>query len=622
MSGLKRRWVLVVAGLLFAATAVTLFVALSVALDLAAARRTLFVAPQRLETEDVEDALARLERAEGTLESLPARAVGWLPVVKQNFDAVHAVAEGAAPLLTAALELGRAIDEVQAEEVFVEGAVNLELLGGLEAPLRDEVGALADLAEIVEARRNGWLLPPLWSDLNELLDRLEELERSTGTAADMIALAPQMLGGGEPRTYLVALLNNTELRGAGGILSGVGSVTVRNGRMSLGDFQHYRQLAGDPPYRKVPAPADFEEHFGAYQADTTRWVTASSSPDVPDVALVTSRLFEVTAGIKTDGVIFVDPRGLAALMPPAAKIDVPTTQTSLTAEELPTYVYRDAYSELGGAVSRRRDSLIGLGEAAFDVILERGFTRPSVLRAIGESFAGGHLSMISFEAEESRVLESSNLSRDLGAPSYDGILATVQNIGGNKLDSYARRSIHHGCRIDGDSPARCATEVTIQNQTPAGLTRFEYQYRPYGLFKNVVEIYIPAAAKVVSVEADGESADYFEAPEDGFEAIGVYVEIPRGGEAKIAVAYDLPHEDSYSLEVLPQPLVDDARLRVELAVPSAWTVDGPEGVVRGDVAVWEGELDRIIEFHAGPSEKSGLSALWEKVGRFMSEPVF
>ena len=130
------------------------------------------------------------------------------------------------------------------------------------------------------------------------------------------------------------------------------------------------------------------------------------------------------------------------------------------------------------------------------------------------------------------------------------------------------------------------------------------------------------SAKVVSVEADGESADYFEAPEDGFEAIGVYVEIPRGGEAKIAVAYDLPHEDSYSLEVLPQPLVDDARLRVELAVPSAWTVDGPEGLVRGDVVVWEGELDRIIEFHAGPSEKSGLSALWEKVGRFMSEPVF
>lgn len=622
MPVVKRRVVLAVAGLLFAVTMVTLFVALSVALDLAAARRTLFVAPQRLEAGDVEDARDRLERATATLESLPARVVGWLPVIKQNFDAVHAVAEGASPLLTTAQELGRALDEVQAGRVFVDGAVDLELLGRLDAPLRAEVAAVTDLAEIVEARRDGWLLPPLWSEMDELLDRLRELERSTGTAADLIGLTPQMLGKDEPRTYLVALMNNTELRGAGGILSGVGSVTVRDGRMSLGDFQHYQELADEPPYRKVPAPANFEEHFGTYQADTTRWVTATSSPDVPDVALVASRLFEVTAGIETDGVIFVDPRGLAALMPPGATIEVPTTDTSLTASELPTYVYREAYSELGGAVSRRRDSLIGLGEAAFDVILERGFTRPSVLRAIGEASAGGHLSVVSFEAEESRVLEDSGLSRDLGAPAHDGVLATVQNIGGNKLDSYARRSVYHGCRIDGESAARCVTDVTIENETPSGLTRFEYQYLPYGLFKNVVEIYVPATAEVVSVEVGGEAADFFEAPEDGFEAIGVYVEIPRGRQTKISVAYDLPPSNAYSLEVLPQPLVDDARLRVELAVPSAWAVDGPDGLVRGDAVVWEGELDRVIEFHAGPSERSGLSALWEKVGRFMSEPVF
>jgi len=618
----KLRIVLIMLGLLLTVVALSLYVAGAAALDIVAAGKALIGDSRRLDASEVEEARRRLTRADETFDSLPARIVGWLPIVKQNFGALRAVAHNSVPVVDAAADLGEALQEVESKGILSEGAVDLALLAGLDGPLRTQASAMSGLVKELGAHRNGWLVPPLWSEMDELLGRLEKLQTSLGDAAEMVALAPKMLGAEGERTYLVALMNNTELRGAGGILSGVGSVTVRNGRMSLGDFQYYRQLADEPPYRKVQAPADFEEHFGAYQADTTRWVTATSSPDLPDVAMVARRLFEVTAGIETDGVIFVDPRGLAAMIPPAAKIQVPTTDTSLTAEELPAYVYQAAYSELGGAESRRRDSLIALGEAAFDVILERGFTRPSVLRATGEAFAGGHLSVVAFEADESRVLEESGLSRDLGVPHYDGVLATVQNIGGNKLDSYSRRSVHHACRIDGESAASCVTEVTIHNQTPSGLSRFEYQYRPYGLFKNVVEIYVPAAAEVVSVEVGSEPADFFEAREDGFEAIGVYVELPRGRETAVRVAYDLAPKEGYALEVIPQPLVEDAELSVELAIPGGWVTEGPEGIERDDTAVWQGKLDRVLEFSAGPSEKSGLSAFWEGMQRFMKEPVF
>ena len=621
MSFLKRKFVLAVLGLTFIVGLLSLYVAISVAGDLRAAQRTLLENPQQIDQTEIDEALDRLDDAAGTLESLPARLVGWLPIIRQNFDTVRTLAEGASPVLTTAGELGRAVQQIQDQGVFESGAVDLEMLSGLEEPLRAEAEALTSLIDDLEARRNGWLVPPLWSQLDDLLSRLRSVEASTSTGAEMVALAPQMLGRDEKRTYLVALMNNTELRGAGGILSGVGSVTVEEGRISLGDFSHYKELAEDPPYRKVPAPSDFEEHFSNYKADTTRWVTATSSPDLPDVALVVSRLFEL-AGTKTDGVIFVDPRGLAAMMPPAANIHVPTTETVLTADDLPTYIYRKAYSELGGAVSRRRDSLIALGETAFDVILDRGFTRPSVIRSTANSFAGGHLSFVAFDPDESSVLEGAGLSRDLGVPDHDGLLATVQNIGGNKLDSYARRAIHHGCQIDGDSAVRCVTDVSIENMTPRGLTRFEYQYLPYGLFKNVVEIYVPGPANLRSVEVDGEPADYFEQQEDGFTAIGVNVELPRGQTAEVSVGYELPLEGSYRLEVIPQPLVTDARLTVELAIPSAWEVEGPEGIKREDTAHWEGELDRVLEFRAGPSEKSGLSAVWQNIDRFMDEPVF
>ncbi|MGH2791923.1 MAG: DUF4012 domain-containing protein [Actinomycetota bacterium] len=619
---MKRRIVLAALGLLFLVGALCLYVALSVAGDLRTAQRTLLKNPQQLDAEEIEGASDRLDDVVATLGSLPARLVGWLPIVRQNFDAVRTVAEGGAPVLRRAGELSSTIQQVQDQGVFDSGAVDLEVLTRLEEPLRAEGEELTSLIHELESRRNGWLVPALWSEMGDLLSRLSDLETSTRNAADMVALAPQLLGKDEQRTYLVALMNNTELRGAGGILSGVGSVTVEDGRMSLGKFSHYKELADEPPYRTVPAPPDFEEHFGSYKADTTRWVTATSSPDLPDVALVASRLFELTAGEQTDGVIFVDPRGLAALMPPAANLEIPTTDRSLTASELPQYVYRDAYKELGGGVSRRRDSLIGLGRAAFEVIFERGFGRPAVIRSAAEAFAGGHLSVVAFAPDEAAVLERVGLSRELAAPEYDGVLATVQNVGGNKLDSYARRRIHHGCEIDGESAARCVTRVSIENLTPRGLTRFEYQYLPYGLFKNVVEIYVPEEAELVSVAVGDQPADFFEQPEDGFSAIGLYLEIPKGQETEVSVAYDLPAENRYELEVVPQPLVEDALLSVDLEIPATWSIEGPDGMqTEGKNVHWKGGLDRILRFRAGPSEASGLSAWWQGIDRFLDEPV-
>jgi hypothetical protein len=617
----NRRIVLALLGLFVVVIALSGYVAVSAALDIVAAKRALTGGSLGLERSRVEDARDHLTQATKTLESLPARAVRWLPVVKQNFDALRAVAKSSLPIVDAAGTLREAMDEVEAAGIMNDGVVELGLVETVEAPLRVQASALSDLVDDLEIHRNGWLVPPLWSRLDRLLDEVRGISAATQTAADLVALVPSMLGDAEERTYLVALMNNTELRGAGGILSGVGSVTARAGRLSLGDFHHYRELAGEPPYQRVVAPKDFRENFATYGADTTRWVTTTSSPDLPDVAAVARRLFELTSDTKTDGVIFVDPRGLAAMLPPAANLRVPSTDKFLTPAEVPRYVYQDAYRELGGAVPRRRESLIDLGQAAFEVVLERGFTRPATLRSMAEAAAGGHISIVAFAPAESRALEDAGLNRELGSPEYDGVLATVQNIGGNKLDSYARREIHHACRINGEAPARCETTVSLANKTPLGLTPFEYQYQPYGMFRNVLEVYVPNRADLLSVEVGGEPEDFFEHPEDGYRSVGAFVELPRGERTSMSVTYELPAADGYTLEVIPQPLVIDASLRVDLAIPSRWEVDGPEGLRRGDTARWEGKLDRKLLFEAGSSERSGLAGLWEGVGHFLGEPL-
>ena len=619
---MKKRIVWILVGVFVLTVALSSYVMISAALDIAAARRRLAGGPMRLEQADLDSARRHLEDAQKTFESLPARAVGWMPVVRQNFGALHSVAEKSLPVVEAADALVEAMDEVGESSLIENGAVELGLFEDLEEPLRVQSSALSNLVDEVRVRRNGWLMPPLWSQLDRLLDQAEELRRSSETAAELVALAPSMLGGSDDRTYLVAMMNNTELRGAGGILSGVGSVKVRDGQITLGDFQHYQELADEPPYRRVSAPKDFRQNFGTYKADTTRWVTTTSSPDVPDVAFVAKRLFKRTTGIDADGVILVDPRGLAAMLPANTRIEVPTTKTVLTAEELPRYVYREAYEELGGAVSRRRDALIRIGKSVFESVSQSGFGRPSLLRSTAQAVAGGHLSLVSFVPEEAEVLEVAGVTRDLGDPDYDYVLATVQNVGGNKLDSYADRSIHHECRVLEQEPATCSTDITIENSTPPDLSRFEYQYLPYGLFKNVLETYVPAEADLLAVEVGGSPQDFFEHDEDGLSAVGVYLEIPKGQKETVRVEYQLPPEDHYALTVVPQPLVDDANLIVELDAPGGWELDGPAGASSGAAVRWEGPLDRQLEFRMAPSEKSGFASWWNGFRTFLKEPIF
>ncbi|MGH2698546.1 MAG: DUF4012 domain-containing protein [Actinomycetota bacterium] len=611
---MKLKITLVSLGLLLGITAVSAYVMISASLDLMAARRVLTGGALRMEAPPLDEARAHLQGAESRFESLPARLVGWLPVVRQNFSAIRSVAEGTLGLLEPAEEMHGAIEGLEAGGLVSEGSFNLTLLGGLEVPLRNEVEALSELAATIERHRNGWLAPPLWSVMDDLLDQVEELETSTSAAAEMVGLAPSLLGATEERTYLVALLNNTELRGGGGILSGVGSLSVRDGRISLNRFQYYKQLADPPPYRRVPAPTDFKKRFSSYSADTTRWVTTSSSPDMPDVALVASRLFELVKGVETDGVIFIDPRGLAAMLPPGASIDVPNTNTSVTAADLPDYVYRGAYAELGRASDRRRDSLIGLGEAAVRVILDRGFKGMGRFRSMGAAVAGGHISFVSLHQDEERALADAGIARDLGDPEGDAVLATVQNIGGNKFDSYAQRSIDHACRVEPDTPTRCRTVVGIQNRTPRGLP-FGDPDEPYALFKNVVEIHVPSEAELLAVNSGGSPVDYFTEREDGFTAVGLPVELPRGRELSISVSYELPPSDEYVLEILPQPLVEDARLEVEVEFPDHWAVEGPEDSQRNGAFTWAGELDRTLVFEARPDERTGWASLWAGVSR-------
>lgn len=614
----RKKILLGLAGFLLVIGGLSAYVVIAAGGELFLARAALSGSLADLSPQEIQDVRKHLVDADKVLDGFAASVLQFVPVVRQNLGAIEDVTESTIPVVDRGLELKQTVDELEKRNLIHEGRVDLDVVADLEAALEKQAMALGRVRATVAEGRSGWLLPPVWTIFDDTLDRIEGLHDSARAGLEATRLAGPLLGSEGRRTYLVVLLNNAELRGAGGIPSGAGTLTVDNGRLELGAFFHTFTLRGSRPFEKVDSAPDFERRFGQYKADTTMWVNTTFSPDVPDVAEVAANLFEVAKGVRTDGAIMIDPRGIASLLPPDTPLELTRADISISAGDLPTYVMSDAYAELGGQ-GERREILLELGAVAFARVLEGGVGGLDGLQSAGSAVAGGHLRFVSFAPSEAAKLERLDVSGALSPPSSDGLLVTVQNIGADKLDYWARRTIEHVCEID-ESSALCSTSVRLTNETPAGLTTYVAN-KPYGLLRSLLEIYVPAGAEVLAAEQDGETADVLLERQDGYTSLGFLLRVPQGEATTVSVSYSLPlSEEGYSVVATPQPLAFDADLSIMLSVPDDWTVRGVGDAGEVEPA-YEGPFADTLRVRAQPSGRTGISSAWQALTTFWNEPL-
>lgn len=619
----SKRWKRVLLGagaLILLVIGLTAYVAIPVASHLKAARDAL--SGGELGRKELERARRQVLAAQDRLDSLPAKVLRVVPLVGGNLGAVEDVTAALEPVVAAARELESRARVFRRGGFVQDGRIRIPELQELADPLRGEVVAMRRLETAAASNMNGTLAPPLWDALSELRDRAGDLYERLDAASVLLQRAPALLGTGTPRRYLLMLVNNAELRGAGGVLAGVGSIRFDNGKMTLERLYSVHDLQTDPPI-EVPAPRTYERRFGRFQANTTLWLNTTYSPDVPDVALVASRLFEKGTGVKTSGALLLDPRGLAALLDPDAELTLPGVG-EIAARDLPRAIYSDVYEAFDDQVARR-DAILQLGAQAFETLIDNGLPDDGV-QAIGDAVGGGHLTFVSFDKAEADALQRVGAAHDLPPVVNDTLLVTVQNFGGGggqgtKLDYWVDRKTEHSCEIPESGPALCATSVSLTNNAPKGLTRY-VAGNPYGLLRSYVEVYIPGNANIEEVRVNGRASQFRPDPHDDRLSVGVYVEIPRGQDKEISVVYRLPGtEDGYQLRAIPQPLARDSDLRISVSVPDGWTTTGP-GTLTDGVARFRGPFDSEIEIDAAPGGRKGLSALWDALKSFWNDPLF
>jgi hypothetical protein len=506
--------------------------------------------------------------------SKPAWAV---PLVSQQLRVLRDVTASGATTSRAG---GRVAQVVNRQELRLSGgAVPIEQIAALEAPARDAFSVLTSAQARIGSARSPWLLPPVSSRLTELEDRLGEAREGAQVTLAAAELAPPLLGAKGPRRYFLAIQTPSELRGSGGFIGNFGEISVDRGRLGLDRLGRTRDLnrGGDPASRRVIAPPDYLGRYQGFFDPNSVWQNLTMSPDFPTVGRVIADLYPQSGGRPVDGVISIDPIGLAGLLKVLGPVRVPAWPVPITADNAARVLLHDQYVQLDG--DAREDFLADVTSAVWQRLTAGRANAVSLVRALAPVAAEKHLLFVSTRPEEQQALRRLGTAGALPPVQGDFLGLVTQNAGANKIDWFLRRSVDYDAKLDPASgEVRATVRVGLRNMAPAGglppyvIGSGTKPPLPLGTNKMYLSLYSPLFFTAARV--NGQPLALESEIEQGRNVYSAYVTVPAGGSSTVEI--DLTGEidvsDGYRLDVFHQPFLAPETVSASVQVADGWAV--------------------------------------------------
>jgi len=531
------------------------------------------------------------------------------------------VAAAATEVLAAGVVVADGLPEVRA----AAGGIDLAGLAGvhrdLSGPAARSRAALTELERVPTG-----LTPPQVStgvrDARAALGPAVETLQDTEQGLDVVG---GLLGRDGPRSLLVMLQNNAELRGAGGYAASFATGRLERGRVTLDPLRDVA-AAADPPdrARPVPAPPEYVEDYGHLSGNTTIWRSWNMSPHVPDSALVGARVAAALLPQEPDVVVLLDVPAMSALASLGGRQVALPDGTTVTPEQLTEALLVDAYADAGEDVDvqlRRRAALQGAATAAVTGLLAGALPAAEAARTFAELAAERHLSVWSARAQEQAALVDLGIAGAVEAPPGGDLHhVSVNNVGANKLDYYVDRDLQVAVELD-DDVARVSQRVRFRNLAPEDLVPYVAGFDRPGLVVSLVEMSLPPAAQEPVLTVGGEPWRGQVRTGPSRARVSVRLELPRLADTVLELRYTLPIADGrYVLRLVPQPLVTDADLRLTVRAADGERLGSVTGAsaTAGAVDVAE-PLRRTteLEVELEPLRRSR----WERVQDWWNSPV-
>ncbi|MEV8174591.1 DUF4012 domain-containing protein [Microbacterium sp. NPDC079176] len=373
---------------------------------------------------DVDEVLPRLSESAasaGAAASDPVwRVMEWIPVVGDNLKGVRLAAQSLDALVN-----GVAVPVMGDEDST--GSITERLLDATDDQAQHIIG-LADGLESVSQS------PFLVSVVREGVDQVDEV---MSTAAPMIGVLPELLGGDGERNYLLVFQNNAETLALGGSAAAQTLVKVDEGSISIGaqgDSGNYQNgVAVD-----VDVPPNAIELYTSYLVDHIN--TSMSRPDFPTAAKIMRAWWQRDiADDEIAGVISIDPLALSRILKATGPIELASGEV-LSEENAVSLLLSEVYGRWDSYKEPERvDGFFAdTAAAVFDKIATGDFDPKDMLWAITESASQGSVLVWSDDEQVADAIEGARISGVLPTVNSDTTTVGIyfNNSNGSKIDYF------------------------------------------------------------------------------------------------------------------------------------------------------------------------------------------
>lgn len=446
----------------------------------------------------------------------------------------------------------------------------LSLLAETQVPLADAESRLGPALRRLDEDQKLALVAPLKSRLHIAAAQLRPAEAQAATSSVAARFLPSALGAQQPMTYLVLLENPSEIRPSGGLIGSAGTVTFDQGSPTQLDLHDYDAL--NPLFKeRLPVPSPLDRYLEFYK-NSLELGDAGWDPDFPTTARLTEAMYKSAVPSDLQGTLSVDPYAVAALLKVTGPVDVPGYGT---------FTSDDFFAKLNNIVNARIDTAVGkqalpavAQEVLKQVLAQPVSSWPALLSVIQQQAINRHVQIYMHDAGAQQALVAARYDGStLTAASDDYLMLIDANVGGTKGDWFAHKTLDLKTEVYAGGLSRHELQVTYQ--MPAAVDAADRLLNPGdGSYRDYVRFYLPEQASVASFQILLDGQPVATAPdriylEHGKQVVGGFFSVPRGHQAVIRLAYEVPLQESrqYTLYLQKQAGVLDLPTTISVSYP-------------------------------------------------------
>ncbi|MFZ5919682.1 MAG: DUF4012 domain-containing protein [Chloroflexota bacterium] len=396
-------------------------------------------------------------------------ALGWLPLYGPDLAASsgllemadHAAASarasyiGAGPVLRRLRSGSDPLDPLELTQALIEARPDL-------------LQARRELDQALAAR-SGIEFGKLSPQTQALLEPLDPLLSLMDDSLAMALALPQLLGAGEggPKTYMLLVQNEDELRSTGGFITSFGSFVVKDGQVLSVRFEDSTSIEDwTKAYPSAPWQMAQYMDIPVMLVRDANWFT-----DYPTSASMAEFLYAFTSNHSVDGVIAMDQQALIYLLRAMGPVTVEGVPDPISADNVVAFM-REAKIPPDGTKLAEWDRKAFIGNMAA-AILERLLSGASldwelIARTVVQALDERHILLQFDDPVVTEVISRRRWDGAVRAGPGDFLMVVDSNVGYSKTNAVMEQTITYEINLAGDPYPTGSLTVSHENRAPGG----------------------------------------------------------------------------------------------------------------------------------------------------------